>query len=461
MLAKNMQVFPEVHVPAVYPDMSTSRVMTQEFVHGVKIADVAALDAAGADRTLLATILMRAMVKQVLYDGFFHSNPHYGNVLVDTATSHIIFLDLDMIGALTSAQRTAMAGLLWALSKGDRRKIAKTVLELATGYKEADEEAFVADVDRLLTRYTTSSDSARFISGAMKALLDAMYNTGLRVDLHFTLALKAMIQAEGIVRALDPAVSFAGAAFAAVKELVEDQIRLDVVAPHSIAVNEAFDLAIAVVQPGTPPLTLDDLPVASAEENTVYRPDAAAVIRYRIAVTGANCEVSPPHYVILLHPGENSRPRFFQITPHKTGNCTLVVNAYQEEDVLAAQTRVRIEVLAAVRKQPDAPLKKTGESAPVDLLLTPSEIKQFKDALLSAFQRPALEQIVYFGLGVRLDEIVARNNYDKEVTDLAIWANDNNKVADLLQEARKENTGNLELREFAAYIQVRQTSNAS
>ena len=103
MLAKNMQVFPEVHVPAIYPELSTARVMTQEFIRGVKITNVEALEAAGVDRTLLATVFMRAIVKQVLYDGFFHGDPHPGNVLVDTETSQVIFLDLGMVGTLTSS----------------------------------------------------------------------------------------------------------------------------------------------------------------------------------------------------------------------------------------------------------------------------------------------------------------------------------------------------------------------
>ena len=222
MLAKNMEVFPEVHVPAIYPELSTARVMTQEFIRGVKITNVEALDAAGVDRTLLAIVFMRAIVKQVLYDGFFHGDPHPGNVLVDTDTSQLIFLDLGMVGTLTPDQRMAMVDLLWALSSGDRREIAKTVLGLTTSYKEVDEEAFVADVDRLLTRYTTFSDSSMSISGAMKALLDAMYSAGLRMDPQFTLALKAMMQAEETVRTLDPSLPLVDTAFAATKDLLVD-----------------------------------------------------------------------------------------------------------------------------------------------------------------------------------------------------------------------------------------------
>ena len=239
------------------------------------------------------------------------------------------------------------------------------------------------------------------------------------------------------------------------KGLFEEKIRLDVATPQTAILDEPFDLAVAVVRPTAPPLAIDDLPAVSSEEGTVFRPGPEEVIRYRIGVTGANCDVSPPSYTILLRPGEDSKPRFFQVTPHKPGKCTLVVNAYQEDDVLAAQTRVRIEVQVPVRTQPT--LAPPNHEEPVmDIVLSTAEIRQFKEALLSAFQRGELEQVVFFGLDVRLDDIVSRSTYDKEVADLAIWANDKNKVAALLQEARRENSGNIKLRDFDAYLQAKQ-----
>jgi ubiquinone biosynthesis protein len=196
-------------------------------VSGVKITNVQALDAAGVDRTLLATVFMRAIVKQVLYDGFFHGDPHPGNVLVDTNTHQVIFLDLGMMGTLTPDKRMAIADLLWALSSGDRREIAKTVLGLTVSDKPIDETRFIAEVDRLLTRYTTFSDRGMSISGAMTALLDAMGSVGARMDPQFTLALKAMIQAEETVRTLDPSLPLVDTAFAATKELMVETFDAD------------------------------------------------------------------------------------------------------------------------------------------------------------------------------------------------------------------------------------------
>jgi ubiquinone biosynthesis protein len=206
-------------VPAIYAQVSTQRVLTQEFVRGVKITNTEAIDAAGLDRSELATTFMHAMVKQVLYDGFFHGDPHPGNVLVNTESGQIIFLDLGMMGTLTTEKRLAMADLIWSLAEGDSQEIAKTVLRLTTSYKPVDEKAFIADVERLLKRYTSFTDTPLSLSSAMKAMFDAMNRAGVRMDADLTLAMKAMIQAEETVRMLDPTLPLVNTALTAIKQL--------------------------------------------------------------------------------------------------------------------------------------------------------------------------------------------------------------------------------------------------
>lgn len=222
LLAQNMTLFPTTHVPVVYTHLSTRRVMTQEFVRGVKITNTAALDQAGVDRTTLAVTFMRAIVKQVLYDGFFHGDPHPGNVLVDTATGEIIFLDMGMMGTLPAEKRMAMVDLLWSLSARDPQEIARVVLRLTTSYGATNEKQFIEDVERLLRRYLTFADSSLSIGAAVQALFDALNRNGLRMDAELTLALKAMIQAEETVSRLDPHLPLIDTAFGATKELLVD-----------------------------------------------------------------------------------------------------------------------------------------------------------------------------------------------------------------------------------------------
>jgi ubiquinone biosynthesis protein len=162
---------------------------------------------------------MRAIVKQVLYDGFFHGDPHPGNVLVNLESGQIIFLDMGMVGTLTKEKRLAIADLLWSLQSGDNVEIAKTVLRLCKRFKPVDEQRFIDEVDRLLTRYMAMSGHVS-IGGAMKALFDALFDAGLHMDPQLTLALKAIIQAEETVRVLDPELPLVDTAFAATKDLL-------------------------------------------------------------------------------------------------------------------------------------------------------------------------------------------------------------------------------------------------
>src|SRR5262249_26541065 len=76
VLAFNLRDVPGVHVPTIYSELSTSRILTEEFVQGVKITKVEQLDAAGLDRPQLAQTFLTAMIKQVLIDRFFHGDPH-------------------------------------------------------------------------------------------------------------------------------------------------------------------------------------------------------------------------------------------------------------------------------------------------------------------------------------------------------------------------------------------------
>ncbi len=219
LLAQNMAQFPEIQVPAIYDELSTARVMTQEFVKGVKITDVDALDAAGVDRTEVARVFMRAIIKQVLFDGFFHGDPHPGNVLVATETGHVIFLDLGMMGELTKDQRLAMADLIWSLEQKDGYELGRVALKLTQSAGPVDEQRFLDQIDRLLKRYTSLGGSIS-MGAAMGVMLDSLADAGLRLDPDLTIAMKAMVQAEEIVTTLDPTMPLMEVALVEARQLL-------------------------------------------------------------------------------------------------------------------------------------------------------------------------------------------------------------------------------------------------
>jgi len=194
-LADGMARFERVHIPLVYEDRSAARVLTMEFVEGIKISDPDPIRELGLDPAELGAVFMRAIIKQVLIDGFFHGDPHPGNVLVDARSSQIVFLDLGLIGQLRTEQRIDLLGLVYALKEVDIPGIADSLIALGVKTRSFNEEAFRATVDRLARQYLVYG-SAGSIGGALSSFLSAAFDQGLRLDSELTLAVKAVVQAE-------------------------------------------------------------------------------------------------------------------------------------------------------------------------------------------------------------------------------------------------------------------------
>ncbi len=229
-LKQNMEVYPLVKVPAIYSDLSTERVLTMEFVQGVKITNVAALDAAGMDRKAVAETFVRAVLKQWLFDGFFHGDPHPGNVLVNTASGEVIFIDLGMMGTLDKEQRLDLVDLMWSIQMADSRGLAGVLMRLSVPFKEEiDEEQFYRDVETLTNRYLIYGERGASIGGVMGAAVDAMYEAGLRINQNLTLAIKAITQSEEIVSTLDPEIHLLALANEEIRKLMIQQLNADTI----------------------------------------------------------------------------------------------------------------------------------------------------------------------------------------------------------------------------------------
>ncbi len=203
-LSENMASIEGVHVPTMYPEMSTSRVLTMEFIKGVKINDLEAMDAAGLDRKIVAQNALRAVVKQLLIDGFFHADPHPGNLLVDLQTGRITFLDCGMVGHLDLTQRMNLIQLIFALQQQDVAGMGQILRNLSVPFQDkVDEKAYQRDFERVISRQLYVGGSAGF--GQTVGLgLDLLSRHGLRLDPNLTMAVKALMQAEAFATLLYP-----------------------------------------------------------------------------------------------------------------------------------------------------------------------------------------------------------------------------------------------------------------
>ena len=203
-LAKNLETLPGVHIPEVYLELSTSKVLTMEFIHGVKISNLSAIDQAGIDRAELARNTLRAIVKQLLIDGFFHADPHPGNVLVNLETGEATFLDTGMVGELDVQGRLNLVQLMFAVRQEDVYSMAELMRNMSTPFVEhVNEKAFTRDFEHKVGPFLHMGRRASF-GQSVSVAFSMLSEHGLRLNPNLTMAVKAMTQAEAITKLLYP-----------------------------------------------------------------------------------------------------------------------------------------------------------------------------------------------------------------------------------------------------------------
>jgi ubiquinone biosynthesis protein len=201
-LSENMANVAGVHVPAVYADLSTSTIITQEFIHGVKVSDVEAIEKAGLDREEIARNALRALIKQLPVDGFFHADPHPGNLLVDLDTGVLTFIDLGMMGELDLQKRLRLAQLMIVTQQRSVDGMADALRGMSTPFRDdVDEKGFHRDFARRIGRYMSQGRVVSFGQVASEGF-ELLRIHGLRLDADLTLAVKALVQTESVARAL-------------------------------------------------------------------------------------------------------------------------------------------------------------------------------------------------------------------------------------------------------------------
>jgi ubiquinone biosynthesis protein len=238
-----------VHVPAVDPRLSSSRVLTLEYIDGVKSTDTHAIDAAGLDRRELARNLVRGAVQMVMIDGFFHADPHPGNVVVELASGRLTFLDTGMVGELDLRKRISLARFLIAFRDRDAAALAATLRSLSVPFREPDAAAFERQFEqRIGPLIDPPPGHPPALQKLVSEALDVLRDSGYRLDSQLTLAVKAVAQAEAITTALTPeaeASDFAELGGAALEELVPKAVGagVGVEAARRHAISAAVEVA--------------------------------------------------------------------------------------------------------------------------------------------------------------------------------------------------------------------------
>jgi ubiquinone biosynthesis protein len=200
---RNFTDEPALYIPKVYWDYTTQRVLTLERISGIKIDDVAALDAADVDRRQVARSAARIVIKEVLEDGFFHADPHTGNFFVmDEAV--IGAMDFGMVGHLDQRDRENLVRLYIVSVQLDTEGIVEQLIKMGAASRDVDRTGLQRDIGRLLTKYQGLPLKEIRAREVIEEVMPIAFRYHLRLPSQLWLLGKTLAMMEGVGLQLDP-----------------------------------------------------------------------------------------------------------------------------------------------------------------------------------------------------------------------------------------------------------------
>jgi len=213
---------PEIVIPKVYWDYTHERINVQQRVQGISAEDSAGIDAAGLDRRLIARRGARAVLQMIVQDGFFHADPHAGNLFF-LPGNRIAFVDFGMVGRVAAERRDQLLQLMLGLVQRDATAVAEVLEAWAGDDEPADDSALQGDIDAFVDQYhgvPLAQLSLADMLGDVTAILRA-HRLALPADL--ALLIKTFVTLEGMGRALDPDFHMAAEALPLLRQALHER----------------------------------------------------------------------------------------------------------------------------------------------------------------------------------------------------------------------------------------------
>jgi ubiquinone biosynthesis protein len=192
-----------IYVPKVYREASTERVLTTEYVDGIKASELDAIDKAGLDRKVITARGADLIFKQMFQFGFFHADPHPGNILV-LPDNVICYLDYGLMGHLTRQTREDCVELLYALGRKDESMTVRALLKLVEYDESPARQPLERDVADFMARHVYRPLKEMEMGKLFRGLFGLLSEHRLRIPHDLSLMLKALTTWEGVGRSLDP-----------------------------------------------------------------------------------------------------------------------------------------------------------------------------------------------------------------------------------------------------------------
>ncbi len=216
-----------VGVPKPYLQYSSKRVIMQEYIDGIKIMDKKQLLAEGYDMEDVSKKLLLSFLSQIFRDGYFHGDPHPGNLMIKEGK--IFFIDFGIMGELSPQHREALNGLLQALVFQDLDQVMNLLLSLGIQHGRIDQTHFYDDLSYLIDKYVTTNFSQLKIGTLIADMMEVTRKYRLSMPSDFTVMVRALTVLEGVLTDIYSEINIVGMA----KEYLKESNEFSIIGPVS------------------------------------------------------------------------------------------------------------------------------------------------------------------------------------------------------------------------------------
>jgi ubiquinone biosynthesis protein len=227
-VALNLSADLNIRIPKVYWQWTGERLNVQDYIDGIPGRDLEAVEREGLDRKLLADRGARAVMQMIMEDGFFHADPHAGNVFY-LRDNKLAFIDFGMIGRLTEERREQVVSLLYGMVNHAPARVVE-ILEDWSDNPTVDEQALTVEIEAFVDQYSSLAVKDLSLTDMMTDLMALLRDHDLILPADLALLIKAYITLDGLGRHLNP--EFNTLVFAApyLEEIMMDRYRPEAIA---------------------------------------------------------------------------------------------------------------------------------------------------------------------------------------------------------------------------------------
>jgi ubiquinone biosynthesis protein len=222
-IAENIANDETIHIPKVYWELTTARMLTLERIYGCKITDFACIEAEGLNRATIARQAAYLLLTMILDHGFFHADPHPGNVLVEQ-DGRIGLIDFGMVGTVDAATQGRLLRLVMGITEKNAGALADVVLELGIASAHVDRNTLRRDMQRLLDRYGDSVIGDVPVGAFLSEVIEAIRRQHIRLPSDLALLFKTLAMGEGLAKELDPGFNLLEVYIPITQELFRRQV---------------------------------------------------------------------------------------------------------------------------------------------------------------------------------------------------------------------------------------------